>query len=243
MARIYIGVGHGGTDSGAVYKNFIEKDINLIIAKECKRVLQENGQEVYISRESDITSTIHQKTTECDNLKCDYAIDIHTNAGGGKGFEAYHTILGGKGKFLCENIEKEVLKIGQNSRGCKTKVINGRDYYGFIRQTKCPSAILECAFLDNEQDRRMIDSIEKKKAFGVAYAKGILNTLNVKINEQEKLDSTFKVKIEKNVAILKNVDVVDTITGGIYTITEVKNGWGKLKSGIGWICLDNVTRL
>ena len=26
---------------------------------------------------------------------------------------------------------------------------------------------------------------------------------------------------------------------GTFTITEVKNGWGKLKSGAGWICLEN----
>lgn len=30
---------------------------------------------------------------------------------------------------------------------------------------------------------------------------------------------------------------------GIYTIIEEKSGWGKLKSGIGWISLDQVTRL
>ena len=24
---------------------------------------------------------------------------------------------------------------------------------------------------------------------------------------------------------------------GVYTIVEEKNGWGKLKSGVGWICL------
>lgn len=30
---------------------------------------------------------------------------------------------------------------------------------------------------------------------------------------------------------------------GVYTIIEEKSGWGKLKSGIGWISLDQVTRL
>lgn len=28
-----------------------------------------------------------------------------------------------------------------------------------------------------------------------------------------------------------------------YTIVEVKNGWGRLKSGIGWICLDYVKKV
>lgn len=30
---------------------------------------------------------------------------------------------------------------------------------------------------------------------------------------------------------------------GIYTITEVKSGWGKLKSGAGWICLSYATKV
>ena len=30
---------------------------------------------------------------------------------------------------------------------------------------------------------------------------------------------------------------------GVYTIIEEKSGWGKLKSGLGWISLDQVTRL
>ena len=35
-----------------------------------------------------------------------------------------------------------------------------------------------------------------------------------------------------------------TITNkGTYTITETQNGFGKLKSGAGWICLDYTKRV
>ena len=30
---------------------------------------------------------------------------------------------------------------------------------------------------------------------------------------------------------------------GTYTIVDVKNNWGKLKSGAGWICLDYTVRV
>lgn len=33
------------------------------------------------------------------------------------------------------------------------------------------------------------------------------------------------------------------IKKGVYTITETKGNWGKLKSGVGWICLDYTKRL
>jgi uncharacterized protein YgiM (DUF1202 family) len=29
----------------------------------------------------------------------------------------------------------------------------------------------------------------------------------------------------------------------VFTIVEEKNGWGKLKSGAGWICLDYVKKV
>lgn len=39
-------------------------------------------------------------------------------------------------------------------------------------------------------------------------------------------------------------DVVKTLAyGGAYTIVEERDGWGKLKSGIGWICLAYTERL
>ena len=33
------------------------------------------------------------------------------------------------------------------------------------------------------------------------------------------------------------------IKPGVYTIVEVKGNWGRLKSGVGWICLDYVNRV
>ena len=60
---------------------------------------------------------------------------------------------------------------------------SGRDYYGFIRETKCPAVICEGFFVDNETDVQIADSLEEQKAFGTAYAKGILRTLGISIKE------------------------------------------------------------
>lgn len=32
-------------------------------------------------------------------------------------------------------------------------------------------------------------------------------------------------------------------SGDVYTIVEEKNGWGKLKSGADWICLDYTNKI
>ena len=110
----------------------------------------------------------------------DNAVDVHNNSGGGDGFEVFYTIHGGTGKALAQNIEKQVIKIGQNSRGCKTRQGQHGDYYAFVRDTKCPAVICEGVFVDTKADAAQAGTKEKQQAFGVAYAKGILDTLGIK---------------------------------------------------------------
>ena len=179
MARVFIGVGHGGNDPGAVANGLKEANINLNIALACKTELERHGVIVGISRTKDENDDINEEVRECNAFKADYAIDVHTNAGKGDGFEAYYHYKGGKGKELAAKIEKEVIAIGQNSRGLKVKLNStGQDYYSFIRNTNCPGIILECAFIDSK-DVEIIDTLEEQKRFGIAYAKGILAQLGI----------------------------------------------------------------
>lgn len=178
MAKVFLGVGHGGSDSGAV-GYIVEKDVNLNMALACKDYLEANGVEVKMSRYKDEDDSLNEEVRECNAYNPDLAVDIHNNAGGGDGFEVYHTLNGGTGKTLAENIEKEVIAIGQNSRGVKTRRGNNGDYYGFIRMTKCPAVICEGVFVDNQADATQADTLEEQKVFGRAYAKGILKTLGI----------------------------------------------------------------
>lgn len=178
MAKVFLGVGHGGSDNGAV-GYIVEKDVNLNMALACKDYLEANGVEVKMSRYKDEDDSLNEEVRECNAYAPDLAVDVHNNAGGGDGFEVYHTLNGGTGKALAENIEKEVIAIGQNSRGVKTRKGNNGDYYGFIRMTKCPAVICEGVFVDNQADATQADTLEEQKVFGIAYAKGILKTLGI----------------------------------------------------------------
>lgn len=181
--KVFLGVGHGGKDPGAVANGMEEADINLNIAMACRDELVRNGVEVKMSRISDEDDPLPEEIAECNAYNPDLAIDIHTNAGGGDGFEVYHTIYGGVGKTLAENIEVEVIKAGQNSRGVKTRKseTTGKDYYGFIRQTSCPAVICEIGFIDNKNDLKDFDEKAEQIKLGKAYAHGILKTLGVEI--------------------------------------------------------------
>lgn len=259
--KVFIGVGHGGNDPGAV-GYLVEKDVNLKMAKACAEYLKNNGVKVAMSRTRDENDDISEEIRECNAFDPDLAIDVHNNAGGGDGFEVLHSIVGGTSKKLAQNIEAEVKKIGQNSRGLKTKKNSaGSDYFGFVRCTKCPAVIVEGVFVDNKEDAKAADTDAECKAFGEAYAKGILktlgvNTINASSNENKspKTDSgasgsSFKVKINVPALNIRSGAGTDhKIVGvirdkGTYTIVEEKSCWGKLKSGAGWINLSYTKRV
>ncbi len=180
MKKVFLGVGHGGADPGAVSGTTLEKNLNLPIALACRDLLVSSGVLVLMSRETDENDPLTEEIRECNNFAPDLAVDIHNNAGGGDGAEAYYHYKGGTGKTLAENILSQIVSIGQNSRGAKIKKNeSGRDYYGFIRETACPAVIVECAFVDNQNDVEAVSTVEKQVAMGRAIAKGILKTLDI----------------------------------------------------------------
>lgn len=246
--KVYLDPGHGGYDNGAV-KYVTEDKVNLVMALACRDYLKEHGVSVKMSRTTDTGTSINTMAREANNWGADLVVSIHNNAGGGDGFEVFHSIVGGTGKKLASNIEAEVKKIPQNSRGLKTKKNDeGNDYFGMIRLTEAPAIIVEGAFVDNKKDVKIIDTTAEQKAFGVAYAKGILKTLGIDYSKKsvkdEDEDDGFRVKVTATVLNIrigagtkyKRVGAIKD--KGVYTIVETKKNWGRLKSGKGWICLD-----
>lgn len=192
--KVFLGVGHGGKDSGATGNGFEEADLNLSIALVCQAELVRHGVTVSMSRTKDENDDLNEEIRECNAFNPDLAVDIHNNAGGGDGAEAFYHHGGGLGKTLAVNILDEIVKIGQNSRGAKTrKNAVGQDYYGFIRMTNVPAVIVECAFVDNAKDMQIIDTAEEQKVMGVAVAKGILKTLGIAYKEETK--TLYRVQV------------------------------------------------
>lgn len=174
--KVFIGVGHGGSDPGAV-KYITEKEYTLKTAFAVAEYLSEYGIDHKLSRTQDIDTDMDSKVKMCNNYNPDLVIDVHFNAGGGTGFEAYYSVVGGTSKTLASNINTEVKKIF-SSRGVKTKLLDGgKDYFAIIRETNAPAVLLEGGFVDTKSDADFIKSSYKKLA--KAYADGIAKTLGV----------------------------------------------------------------
>ena len=192
MAKVFIGCGHGGSDYGACANDLRESEVVLDIALKMNEILQQHGVETMISRTNqgtDELDDLRPKIQRCNAYAPDLAVDIHINAGGGRGFEAFYYHGGGMSLKLVQEIEKEVKAMGQLSRGLKIRLnASGNDYFGFIRQIAAPSVILEAAFIDNIDDVEKIRTIAGRKKFAVAYAKGVLNTLGIPYNKNGVVD-------------------------------------------------------
>ena len=196
--KVYIGVGHGNTDPGAVANGFKEKELALDVARYLYDDLMRQGIECKISRTDDSKVWLEQRISDCNKFKADLALDIHFNAGGGDGAEVYHTRLLGTGKKLADNILAEFGKIGQNSRGAKVKLNDsGTDYFGFIRQTSCPAVLVECAFIDNKTDIAIADTAAERKTMGIAIAKAVCKTLGItyKASAKRVSDTVYRVQV------------------------------------------------
>lgn len=191
--KIFIGVGHGGSDPGAV--GYVrEADANLTIALELKKILEANGFEVAMSRTKNENDPLTEEIKEANTFKPDFAIDVHNNAGGGDGLEVY--VQTGSYKSVSRAVgqlmEKRVVKLaGQNSRGVKTrKNTYGTDYYGFLREVNAPAVIVEGFFVDNKNDAAEFDTEVEQKKLAKGYAQGIIEYFGV----QKKSTTTATVK-------------------------------------------------
>ncbi|MBR1810246.1 MAG: N-acetylmuramoyl-L-alanine amidase [Clostridia bacterium] len=177
--KVYVGIGHGGSDSGAVANGFREKDLNLSVGNACSAYLRKAGVEVKQSRTDDRDVTINTKVAQANSWGADLVLDIHHNAGGGDGAEVYYSRVGGTSKKLATNILTQIVALGQQNRGEKIKLgSSGRDYFGMVRDTYAPAVLVECAFMDSK-DIEIVDTEPERVRMGEAIAKGILKTLGI----------------------------------------------------------------
>lgn len=186
MYKITLDPGHGGSDPGGVYGDLIEKDITLTIAIECAKELLRHGIKVQMTRNTDKYLGLSQRTTIANNNMSDYFISIHCNVGGGDRGEIIYSIYNGKGLELTNKISNEIMNIGQTQVKTYNRMNkNGRDYFPLIRDTIMDAIIIKCAFIDNEEDNKIISTIENQKIFGKAIAKGILSQLDIDCTDMD----------------------------------------------------------
>lgn len=195
LGRIVIDPGHGGYDPGAMRKGITEKQINLEIAQEIKKILVENNVEVLLTREGDYNHAIiglHGKEAKkydferriqmAKSFNADAMISIHVNVGRQKcsGPEAFYYPKSAPGKLLAQKIQEQLHQIPNiNRRQVKT----GRYY--LLTHTDMPCVIVETGFIDNPEERERLLEPRYRQMLAAAIAQGIIEYLQTKDEEPQ----------------------------------------------------------
>lgn len=184
---IVIDPGHGGVDPGALAKDGTEEeDINLSISLRLKKLLEQAGCKVIMTRDKDEglytekSKSYNQKKNEdlrnrrimTNDINPDLFITIHLNSFGQSkyyGAQTFYQKGSEEGKALAKIIQEELKKIldNNNKRMCQST----NSVY-LLREVKATAILVECGFLSNPDELRLLksDEYQQKIARGIYIA-------------------------------------------------------------------------
>lgn len=262
--KICIIVGHGkskkgGYDSGALSKD--KKYHEFKLAKEIAKYAQEELKNAY-GADCDLMNYngdlyLQERINKLKDDTYDFIAEIHLNAGGGTGPEVYYYHGSANCKKYADTISEAISKrFNLRNRGAKTRLNDrGQDFFGIIRETKPTSVLVETVFIDTDGDLAKVKDAAGQKACGQAIADGIAKVRGLEKKTPAPAPAPtptptpgFKSYVVRITCKSLNVrsgpgtsNKVNTIVykGEAFTIVGEQNGWGKLKSGAGWISLSS----
>ena len=181
--KIFLDAGHNfsGWNTGAVGNGMREQDITFDVAKFAGLALVKRGFDVMLSRPTletnlghDNSSSINARWQASNTWKADYFISIHANAGGGTGAETlYYKDDSLKFAAVMQNVYSAEM-------GLRNRRVWRRDDIGVIRNTNCPSILLEVAFIDSPASNPDAGILRSRRPeMGEAVAKGMLTFLGM----------------------------------------------------------------
>ena len=182
---IAIDIGHGGNDPGKVSVDSVkEKDINLSIGLELEKELLARGYKVILTRRTDMnladatsgnmkSSDMRNRVKLINDTHPDIMISIHQNSfpdESVKGAQAFYQINSDEGKKLAELLQSNMIKKVDNTN--KRKAKESSSYY-IIKNTDCPSVILECGFLSNKKECANLQNEQYQREIAIAIADAV----------------------------------------------------------------------
>lgn len=191
-----------------------------------------------------VSSQLASIVKKANAQKLDLFLSLHLNAGGGTGAEVYTTNTSGAKQEAKKLIDTYCNRTGFKNRGYKYA-----EFY-VLRHTVAPAMLIEMAFVDTEADFKKWNDLGAE-----LIANAIVEGITGQVVQEKPVDkpiqpstTSYTVKVTADVLNVRsgpgtNYKVNTQVRKGeIYTIVGESNGWGKLKSGAGWISLEYASR-
>ena len=195
IRTVILDAGHGGHDSGAKGSRGIEKEAALDVVLRAKRLLEQNGYTVHLTRSRDVFIPLEQRAAFANKFPNAIFVSVHFNksaTGGASGIETFALAPRGVPSMDEENFSYSDLKqhpghardpenialatavhssmlrhMRLYDRGIK------RARFVVIRDVKIPGVLLEGGFMNHPVDGRLIASAPFRDAFARAILEGV----------------------------------------------------------------------
>ena len=188
-----------------------------------------------------VSSQLAAIVKKANAQKLDLFLSLHLNAGGGTGAEVYTTNTSGAKQEAKKLIDTYCNRTGFKNRGHKYA-----EFY-VLRHTVAPAMLIEMAFVDTEADYNKWNDLGAE-----LIANAIVEGITGQVVQEKPVETpstiSYTVKITADVLYVRagagtNYKVNTQVRKGeVYTIVGESNGWGKLKSGAGWISLKYTSK-
>jgi len=175
---VVVDPGHGGEDGGAVSADGIqEAGLNLDVAKLVKAELEGLGFEVILTREDEnaLASTkkadMAARRSIMNQAGVDCVVSVHMNKFTDcavHGPMAFYM----EGSAEGEKLAKAVIDSITGAIGAPTRLANPGDYY-VIRESEPVAVLVECGFLSNSNDVKLLTDPIHQKTLAKAIAVGV----------------------------------------------------------------------
>lgn len=183
---IILDAGHGGIDPGALNKDksTSEKDINLAITLKLRELIESSGGLVILTREDDSSlykeennKTTRQKYNEnlknrkeiISNSNANMFVSIHLNAFEQSkyyGAQTFYPKDKQDSKELSKCIQEELKRVVDKTNNREVKP---RDDIYLLKENNIPSVLIECGFLSNEKECKLLtdETYQEKIAWAI----------------------------------------------------------------------------
>ncbi|SHJ81977.1 N-acetylmuramoyl-L-alanine amidase [Tepidibacter formicigenes] len=164
---VVIDPGHGGSDPGAIspIDKTKEKDLTLEISKKLNEKLKENGYDTVMTRDKDTYPALRERTDLANEVEGNIFVSIHINAVDNTAIHGIQTLYypndgeyanGRDNETFAKIIQEELLKSTNAVDRKKVK----RPNLVVIKYTKMPAVLIECGFLTNNDELKLMKSPE-----------------------------------------------------------------------------------
>ena len=180
---IVVDPGHGGEDPGKVGINdVLEKDLNLQIAKKVKKLLEEAGIKIVMTRTNDKVpdakkEDLSQRVKLINDTKPTLALCIHQNSypdAAIRGAQVFYHTVTPEAEDVASIVQEQLRTVDPTN----TRQIKENDTYYMLKNTQVPTIIVECGFLTNPDEAAKLTQEDYQDQIAQAICEGVVKWLS-----------------------------------------------------------------